>query len=38
MVTAVPDITSKPLHDCIEFIVLACDGIWDCKTSEEVIQ
>lgn len=37
MVTAFPDVTVKQLHDNIEFIVLACDGIWDCKTSQEVI-
>lgn len=38
MVTAYPDVVVKPLHKDIEFIILACDGIWDCKTSDEVIQ
>ena len=33
-VTAVPEIVVKPLHKDIKFLVLACDGIWDCKTSE----
>mmetsp|Transcript_1950 Transcript_1950/g.3383 ORF Transcript_1950/g.3383 Transcript_1950/m.3383 type:complete len:145 (+) Transcript_1950:530-964(+) len=38
MVTAFPDIVVKPFHKDVEFMVLACDGIWDCKTSEEVIK
>ena len=38
MVTALPDIQVKPLHKDVEFIIIACDGIWDCKTSDEVIQ
>ncbi|ODV95465.1 hypothetical protein PACTADRAFT_42469 [Pachysolen tannophilus NRRL Y-2460] len=38
IVTADPDIIehiSNPLTD--EFIVLACDGIWDCLSSQQVI-
>lgn len=38
MVTSYPDVQVKPLHKDVEFLVLACDGIWDCKTSDEVIQ
>jgi len=38
MVTAYPDIVVKPLHKDVEFMVLACDGIWDCKTSDQVVQ
>ena len=38
MVTAWPDVVVKPMHKDVEFIILACDGIWDCKTSDEVIQ
>lgn len=38
MVTAYPDVVVKPFHKDIEFMVLACDGIWDCKTSDQVIQ
>ena len=34
MVTAYPDVVVKPMHKDVEFIVLACDGIWDCKTSD----
>lgn len=38
MVTAFPDVVVKPFNRDVEFLVLACDGIWDCKTSDEVIQ
>jgi protein phosphatase 2C family protein 2/3 len=37
--TAIPDITQldwDPAHD--EFIVIACDGVWDMYTSQEVVQ
>ena len=37
IVTADPDIIEKELNDEDEFIVLACDGIWDCMTNEEVL-
>ena len=37
-VTVVPEIVMKKLHKDIKFLVLACDGIWDCKTSEEAIE
>lgn len=38
MVTAYPDVVVKPMHKDVEFIVLACDGIWDCKTSDQVVK
>ena len=31
-----PDIKIENLTKDIDFIVLACDGIWDCKTNQEV--
>ena len=37
-VTSFPDITVKALNKNIEFMVLACDGIWDCLTSQEVCE
>lgn len=37
IVTAFPDVQVRDLVDDLEFIVLACDGIWDVLTSEEVI-
>jgi len=36
MVTAVPEIVQHPRHPDDEFVVIACDGIWDVKTSAEV--
>ncbi|KAL0074062.1 phosphatase 2C-like domain-containing protein [Phycomyces blakesleeanus] len=36
-VTADPDITEHELTDYDEFMVIACDGIWDCMTSQEVV-
>jgi len=38
LVTVFPDITVSKLHKGIEFLILACDGVWDCKTSAQVIQ
>lgn len=38
MITALPDIkkiTISPGND--EFMVLACDGIWDCYNNQEVV-
>ncbi|KAF9434594.1 Protein phosphatase 2C 2, partial [Entomortierella beljakovae] len=37
IVTANPVIVEHKLEDDDEFLVLACDGIWDCMTSQEVI-
>ncbi|KAL5576152.1 hypothetical protein UlMin_017851 [Ulmus minor] len=36
-VTAYPDITSVELCDDDEFLVLACDGIWDCMSSQQLV-
>ncbi|RCI01490.1 Protein phosphatase 2C 2 [Rhizopus stolonifer] len=36
-VTADPDITVHTLTEKDEFMVLACDGIWDCLTNQEVV-
>jgi len=36
MITAFPEvITEKFTNDC-DFLVVACDGVWDCKTNQEV--
>ncbi|XP_078443192.1 putative protein phosphatase 2C 11 [Wolffia australiana] len=37
IVTANPDITTVELSDEDEFVVLACDGVWDCMTSQQLV-
>lgn len=37
VVTADPDVIEVELTRDHEFIVLACDGIWDCLTNEQVV-
>ncbi|XP_062163570.1 probable protein phosphatase 2C 60 isoform X1 [Alnus glutinosa] len=37
IVTANPDINAVELCDDDEFIVLACDGIWDCMSSQQLV-
>ncbi|KAJ1628171.1 phosphatase 2C-like domain-containing protein [Pavlovales sp. CCMP2436] len=38
VITAAPDVRSIPLSPGEdEFFVLACDGIWDCKSCEQVV-
>lgn len=38
IVTAAPDVQVRELTDDLEFVVLACDGIWDVLTNEEVTE
>jgi len=38
MITAQPDIKSITLNNEDEFVILACDGIWDCLTNEEAVK
>ena len=33
-----PDVIEKPLTPDHEFMVLACDGIWDVLTNQEVVE
>ncbi|KAG9157541.1 hypothetical protein Leryth_023965 [Lithospermum erythrorhizon] len=37
IVTANPDIRSVELNNDDEFLILACDGIWDCMSNQEVV-
>jgi protein phosphatase 1G len=37
VVTANPDINTVELCDEDEFMVLACDGIWDCLSSQQLV-
>ena len=31
-----PDVKIENLSNDIDFVVIACDGIWDCKTNQEI--
>lgn len=37
MITALPDIKTIDLEDSDEFMVLACDGIWNVMSSQDVV-
>lgn len=38
MITAEPDFITAELEEGDEFIILGCDGIWDCLTNEEAVE
>lgn len=38
IVTAFPDVTVHEISDDDEFLVVACDGIWDCQSSQAVVE
>jgi len=33
-ITCVPDLHAEKIHPNDEFLIIACDGIWDCQTSQ----
>ena len=35
MITAFPEVTNDSISNDCNFIILACDGIWDCMTNQE---
>ena len=37
MLVATPEIRVQKMSSSISFLVVACDGIWDCLTSEECV-
>jgi len=37
-ITAFPEVMIKRIREDDEVIVIACDGIWDCMSSEEVVK
>ncbi|KAF8908875.1 phosphatase 2C-like domain-containing protein [Gymnopilus junonius] len=37
IITANPDVTCHEITDEDEFLVLACDGIWDCLSSQQCV-
>lgn len=38
IVTAFPEVETEDMNDDkLEFVVLACDGIWDCLSSQDVV-
>ena len=36
LISYLPDVKMDALSNDIDFIVIACDGIWDCKTNQEI--
>ena len=36
MITAYPEMIVENLTPDCEFLILACDGIWDCLTNQEI--
>ncbi|KAI9723495.1 MAG: Protein phosphatase 2C 2 [Chrysothrix sp. TS-e1954] len=38
IVTAFPDVSVHEVSDDDEFLVIACDGIWDCQSSQAVVE
>jgi protein phosphatase 1G len=35
MITAFPEVITEKLNNDCDFLLVACDGVWDCKTNQE---
>ena len=38
MITSYPEITKHPLTSTCDFLVMGCDGVYETKTSEEIVE
>lgn len=38
IISVVPDVKTRTLTATDRFLLMGCDGIWECKTNEELIQ
>jgi serine/threonine protein phosphatase PrpC len=36
MITAFPDVVVEDYDEDLDFIIVACDGVWDCMTNQEI--
>eukprot|EP00826_Nyctotherus_ovalis_P035019 TRINITY_DN2965_c0_g1_i9.p1 TRINITY_DN2965_c0_g1~~TRINITY_DN2965_c0_g1_i9.p1 ORF type:complete len:277 (-),score=68.86 TRINITY_DN2965_c0_g1_i9:136-966(-) len=37
ILSAFPDIKIEKIHGDVDFLIIACDGIWDCMTSQQAV-
>ena len=37
MITAYPDVKKESVTDKTDFLIIACDGVWDCLTNEQAV-
>lgn len=38
LIAAFPDVVEKEINPDYEFVILACDGIWDVLENEDVVK